>query len=457
MSELIREKLQHDPRVAEAKRLLVAALTDCQRDIQDIRPADPTRKQSYEETLERFGQIRSSKLWYPYLGSGFGSGPFVELLDGSVKFDFISGIGPLFFGHSPAELIPTLVDAATSDMIMQGYLQQNEDTLELCELLIKISGLPHCYLSTTGAMANENALKIAFQKNFPARRVLAFEKCFAGRTLAMSQITDKALFREGLPPTLAVDYLPFYDHERPHESTSQAIHALKTYIHRYPKEHAVIIFELVQGEAGFYYGSKEFYESLMEIAKEHHIAVFADEIQSFGRTSQPFAFQHFGLQKSIDISAIGKMSQVCATLFSEAYAPRPGLISQTFTSSTSAIRSSRTILEKLLEGHFYGPEGRNLAIHRRFVRHLEQIENEYPHLLRGPYGLGCMIAFTPFNGDNHLVNRFVHALFEAGVIGFVAGSNPTRVRFLPPGGILRDEEIDRAMEIVKQTLITFKG
>ena len=33
-----------------------------------------------------------------------------------------------------------------------------------------------------------------------------------GRTSAVAQITDKAAYRVGLPQTLQVDYIPFYDH-----------------------------------------------------------------------------------------------------------------------------------------------------------------------------------------------------------------------------------------------------
>ena len=76
-------------------------------------------------------------------------------------------------------------------------------------------------------MANENALKIAFQKNAPATRLLAFDRCFAGRSLIFSQVTDKPVFREGLPLNQAVDYIPFYDPERPEESTREAVLALK--------------------------------------------------------------------------------------------------------------------------------------------------------------------------------------------------------------------------------------
>ena len=156
----------------------------------------------------------------------------------------ITGIGVHHLGHSHPLLTQAALDAALGDTIMQGNLQQNGESAALAHELIAISHLPHCFLSTSGVMATENALKIAFQKNAPAQRILAFEHCFTGRTLSMSQITDKPQFREGLPLNVLVDYVPFYDNNKPEESTELAIRQLKNHIARYPKGHAVMIFEL---------------------------------------------------------------------------------------------------------------------------------------------------------------------------------------------------------------------
>jgi 4-aminobutyrate aminotransferase-like enzyme len=105
-------------------------------------------------------------------------------------------------------------------------------------------------------MANENALKIAFQKNAPASRVLAFEGGFCGRTLALSQITDRPAYRDGLPPTLAVDYVPFFDPGDPPGSTDRALGALRSHLSRHPAQHAAMVLELVLGEGGFYPGDR---------------------------------------------------------------------------------------------------------------------------------------------------------------------------------------------------------
>jgi 4-aminobutyrate aminotransferase-like enzyme len=441
-----------DPRVVKAKELILEAVQDHTSHIQKAAPPDPALIPAYTDLLKTFNESRGAPLFYPYLGSGLGRGSLVELLDGSVKYDMITGIGVHELGHSHPRWIAASLEASLQDTIMQGNLQQNMESALLAKEIIRLSQLPHCFFTTSGAMANENALKAAFQKNAPASRILAFERCFAGRSFTLSQITDKPSFREGLPLNIGVDYLPFYDPARAEESTDKACTLLRKYITRYPKGYALMLFELIQGEAGFYPGSRSFFEPLMKICRENHIAILADEIQTFGRTTQLFAFQHFGLEPYVDIATMGKMCQVCATLFTQEYAPKPGLLSQTFTGATSAIFACRALLDILTSGPFLGEKGRIAAIYQRFENHFLQLEKEFPHLIEGPYGIGGMIAFTPLKGQRDSVIRFVHALFDAGVLSFIAGSNPTRVRFLVPALVITDQEIDEVMHIVKNTL-----
>lgn len=455
MNMLHAARLLADPRVAQAKVLLYEALLEHSARLTAVKPAESSLKLSYQEFLEQFAALRSSKLWLPYLGSGLGHGPFVELLDGSVKYDFITGIGVHFFGHSFPDLIAPCLDAAITDIQIQGHLMQNKEGLEVSRLLTTAAGLPHCYLTTSGAMTSENALKLAFHKNPLATRILAFEHCFAGRTLVLAQVTDKPAFREGLPTTINVDYIPYFNAQEPEKSIQEAVACLKKYIARYPQKHAAMIFELVQGEGGLNCGDREFFVALMEVLKENHIAVYVDEVQTFGRTTQLFAFQHFQLQKYIDICTVGKMSLTCATLFSADFAPRPGLLGQTFTSTTVALHCSRVIIENLLKGNYYGPEGKNAKMHSCFVKGLQGIAARHPGILSGPFGIGAMIAFTPFDGEIKKVTQFIHALFEAGVISFICGSAPARVRFLPPVGVLTEQDITTALEIVERTLLTF--
>src|SRR6185369_7682432 len=326
--------LASDARVLEAKRLLAEALRDAQAGITGVRPPDPGLRQGYLDALARFGADRGGPLYYPYLGSGLGNGALVELADGSVKYDFITGIGVHYLGHNHPALLAVGVDAALENTVMQGNLQQNVESETLARRLLeganrKGARMAHAFI-TSGAMANENALKIAFQKRPGSDRVLAFAHGFAGRTLALSQVTDKPAYRQGLPQTLAVDYVPFYDEARPAESTALAVEALQEHLARYPGRHAAMILELIQGEGGGYApGSAEFFRALIPLLKAAGVAVHFDEIQTFGRTSELFAFQHFGLDEYVDIVTFGKLTQACGTLIRAEFRPKPGLISQT--------------------------------------------------------------------------------------------------------------------------------
>ncbi len=457
MSGTIADEFLADPRICEAKRILLQAREEYCARLTGIRPPDTELRIGYDQLLKEYGNLRGGDLFYPYLGSGLGNGALVELADGSVKYDFISGIGVHHWGHSHPTIMEACLDAALSDTVMQGNLQQNVESVELARTLLegvnrKGACLKHCFFSTSGAMANENALKVIFQKKFPANRILAFEGCFMGRTLALSQVTDKPEYREGLPRTISVDYVPYFAADRPEESTRRSVDQLKRHLRRYPGKHAGMVFELVLGEGGFYPGNREFFMELIHVLREHQIPILIDEIQTFGRTSELFAFQYFGLDEFVDLVTVGKASQVCATLFKDEFTPRPGLLSQTFTSSTAAIRVGRLVVRQLMDGAYPGPEGKIARFHDRFVSHLAAMEKRYPDKVHGPYGIGAMVAFTPFGGDPAMVKKFIHALFDAGVIGFYAGADPARVRFLIPVGAVTSDDIDAVASITENTL-----
>lgn len=451
-----------DHRITAARRLIQEALAEHQSSINAVRPADPALKIPYAELLEELGELRGGSLYYPFLGTGLGNGALVELADGSVKYDMISGIGVHIAGHSDPELIDTLVLAAISDTVMQGNLQQNLDSMQLCSDLVELANatgakLAHCFLSTSGATANENALKMMFQFKHPSNRMLTFANSFSGRTMALAQLTDRPKNRDGLPTTLAVDYVPFFDSSAPESSTQHAVARLQEHLQRYPQQHAGMCLELIQGEGGYYGAPREFFVALFEVLQEHDIPIFADEVQTFGRTTRMFAFQHLNLDEYIDVVSIGKMSQVCATLFTDRLKPRPGLVSQTFTGATSSIHAARFILKKFLNGRFLGTEGRTDQIHQRFVDHFERLHSRYPERITGPWGVGGMLAFTVHDGSPEVTRQFLDVLFERGVIAFPAGSSPTRVRMLPPLLAIKDDDIDNVCEIIAAVLESLPG
>lgn len=439
-----------DPRITGALSLLRSFVEEKQQALKKPKPPDPSLSTSFQELLTRAERARGAPLWHPYISSGMGRGSLVQLLDGSVKIDFISGIGT-HPGHLLPELLEAQLEGILQDQIMQGNLQQSYLPLQLMEELLAASQLDHAFLTTSGAMACENGLKIALQHNYPRHRILAFSRCFMGRSCTLSRITDKASYREGLPESLPVDYLPYYQPDQGKESSAASLARMRELINRYPREYALFTLELIQGEGGgFVAPPRDFFLPLLEEARQAGMLILFDEVQTFGRTEKLFAYQALQLEEFADIVTIGKLLQSCATLFRHSVAPRPGLLSQTFTASTSAIATGRLILHKLLTEGYFGEEGQNMRRHRHFLHHLEQLASRYPGKISGPYGRGMMVAFTPGRGTIEEATKWVRTLFAKGVVAFISGHGPIRVRFLPPVLSATEEEIDQVAEICEE-------
>ena len=445
--------------------------------IRDIRPPDPGLREEYEALMARASACRGRGLLYPSLGSGLGNGALVELADGSVKWDMICGIGVQFFGHSDPELLGAALEGSLSDTLMQGNLQSNFEAYELAEVLLREasrgSRVKHCFVSPTGALANENALKVCHQKHAGAPRVLAFKDCFMGRTVTLSQIGDAAGNRVGLPLSTLVDYMPFYDEGARGGAARQidmAVQHLRGYIERYPRQHACFIFELVQGEGGFNTAPREYFRELMGLCRASGIAVWDDEIQTFGRTGSMFAYEALEVGDLVDVVTVGKMTQACATLFTPEYNPGPGLLSATFTGATPQFRVGRRIVERLRDGDFYGPGGSIARHHTAFVEQVRALAGRRPELFPAVKGgalspapadivggAGGMMRFSPFGGDKDKVIKACHACFDEGVVLFYCGHGPYHIRRLPPLGVMRLEDWPRVFGCVERGLSRVAG
>lgn len=454
------DALRSDPRVAQAKRLLSEAVAEHSAALQAVRPPTAGLTEPYQAMLDRLAVARGGKPIWPYLSSGLGNGPWVELADGSVKLDFISGIGVHGAGHSDPRLLNAAIDGALEDTVMQGNLQQHPPSLTMCERLLRLatqSGAPlaHCLLTTSGAMANENALKLALHAAAPAQRIIAFDNAFAGRSLATAALTDRPQYRQGLPITLDVDYLPYLDPHDPAGSQRRAVETLHRLLRRHPGRYAAFWAEAVAGEGGYYAGSHDFFVALCRPLREAGVPIIFDEVQTFSRLSRPFAFQHYGLDEWIDIATVGKITQVCATLYRESFKPQGPILSQTFTGSSSSIAAGLAMLSALEQAECYGDHGANQRRHAYFAAQLARLAEKYPGWVRGPFGVGMMIAFTPGDGSPEAAKWVMETMYAAGLLGFVCGADPARIRFLPPPVITTEAHIDLAIEILDAVIGRF--
>lgn len=437
--------LLDSPRVRDAARALIEAVHE-ETEARELAP------KAYDRALREIERMRGRPLFYPAIASGVGRGARVRLASGHTLLDFASGIGTYGFGHSDPALLEAAVVAAAGDSVFQGHLLPGVEYHQLSRALLRHAGphLKHVWLSVSGADANENALKMIFQKHAPAEKVIAFERAFAGRTIAMAEITDKPAFRQGLPIRDTTLYVPFFDPDDP-ESIHKSVAALDAHLKRYPGRIAGMLFELIQGEGGFHTGPTEFFAALMNRCREAEVAVWVDEVQTFARTGELFAFKTLGLEELVDVVTVGKTLQGSATLFRKSYNPQPGLIAGTFAGSTVGMAVGALIMERLEGEGYLGAEGRIAVLGRRFERRLESLRRRMPRVVGPRSGIGAMQAFVPFDGVADVVTDVMKAAFEQGLLIHSAGTNPTKLRFLLPVNTT-DEELEAGFTMLEKAM-----
>jgi len=396
--------------------------------------------------------MRGLPMVFPLLAGGAGEGAWVQLADGRRILDMVSGIGPYVFGHDDQDLLETAAIAAAADVAFQGHILPGLEYYRLSQALLRHAGarLEHVWLSLSGSMANENAWKMILQRHAPADHVLAFEHAFHGRTLAMSELTDRPEYREGLPIRNNVHRIPFYDPADP-DSTQKSVDEVDRVIAQNPGRIAAMCFELIQGEGGFNDAPAAFFRALMGRCRQAGVAVWIDEIQTFGRTGELFAFRKLKLEDLVDVVTAGKILHGSAALFSEAYRPKPKLVAGTWAGSTVGMAMGARILERLESEGYLGPDGGISRLESRINAAFASLDARLPGVITARSGLGAMQAFVAWDGDAEITAKLVSICLDEGVLFQTAGSSPTKIRLLPPL-CLTEVELESAFASLERAL-----
>lgn len=424
--------------------------------IKGIRPPTPERAELMKKRMDEVAASRGRPLQYAYIGNGLGRGPYVELEDGSIKLDLINGIGIHLMGHSHPRVMAASVRGALADVVMQGNLQPNSEYVDISARLVQIasknSRLRHAWLATCGTMANENALKICRQKKSPARKIIAMKHAFAGRSTLMAEVTDNPQFKEGLPEYQEVLRVPFFDKNDP-QSTEKSLAELKRHVANNENDIAVFTFEPMQGEGGYNVAPREYFLPMLDFCKQKGIPVWADEVQTFCRTGQFFAYETLNIGEYIDVCTIAKTLQDGATLYTQDMNPKPGLIAGTFSGGTAAMHAGLEILDMMENENYFGTHGKIQKIHQEFIGMLNELNTTTcKGQLRDAGGLGLMMAVTPLDGSKDKVNQLLQILFRNGLVAFSCGRSPYRLRFLVPA-IMGSTDIQVAKGILEKSIL----
>jgi len=202
---------------------------------------------------------------------------------------------------------------------------------EFVETFVRVLGdpaLPHLFFIEGGALAVENALKVAFdwksRKNEAAgldrdlgTQIMHLTRAFHGRsgyTLSLTNTephkTDR--FPKFDWPRIDVPAIihPLSDHLD--EVIAAEEHALRQAERAFvenPNDIAAFIAEPIQGEGGDNHLRPEFLQAMLRLVHSHDALFIVDEVQTgVGTTGTPWAYQQLGIQP--DVVAFSKKAQV---------------------------------------------------------------------------------------------------------------------------------------------------
>ncbi len=224
-----------------------------------------------------------------------GEGSYLFDDRGRRYLDFVQGWAVNALGHCAPSLRDALSEQA-SELWHASPAFHNRRQIELCDALASASGLQHVFLCTTGAEANESAVKLVRKWGSLHRGgafgIVTTHDGFHGRTLATMSASGKrefdALFE---PKVCGFRKVPFGDAEAVARAVDDTI--------------AAILVEPIQGEAGVVMPPEGYLRSLRAIADAAGVLLVFDEVQTgLGRTGHLFAFQRE--QAVPDIMTLGK-------------------------------------------------------------------------------------------------------------------------------------------------------
>ena len=347
--------------------------------------------------------------------------------------DLYSGHGVISIGHSHPEYNAKL-KAQLDKLSFYSNAIQNPLQVELADKLGKLSNCEEysLFLCSSGAEANENALKMAsFHTN--KSRVISFNNAFHGRTSAAVATTDNPKIVAPMNAQQMVTFLPLNDIDLVEAELKKG-------------DIASVIIEPIQGVGGLDMGTTEFFQRLEKICSMYDVVLILDEVQSgYGRSGKFFAHQHHGIKPDIICMAkgMGNGFPIGGILTSPKFKASHGLLGTTFGGSHLACAAGIAVLdiiekEKLMENV--------LVIEKYFFEQIKQI----PEIIKVK-GRGLMLG-VEFDFE---VGPLRKKMIMEKHIFTGSSSNKNLLRILPPLTV-KKEYIDTFIVALKEALVELK-
>ena len=406
-------------------------------------------------------------------------GMYIYTADGRRILDFTGGVGVLSLGHNHPRLLAARIEFQKQKRmeVHKNFLSQYVVGLSHNIAKLLPEDLNISFFCNSGAEAVEGAVKLAYKYfNGGRKYILHSDISFHGKLLGAGGLTGSPELHFRFPTIPNIESFEYNDIE--------SVKSLVSKLRKPDGESDVyaIILEPMNASS-LRECSKAFLTELREICSKEEIVLIFDEIYTgWAKTGELFYFMKHGVVPDIVTMSKsfggGKASISCYTtrtpFFRKAYdnLNDATLHSTTYNAFGEECITAMEAINIIVEENYVG---RSKRIYQRLHSGLKKLQEKYPDFIDEVRGSGALngvllnkdfspviekaIRFVP--GDIFKDERFMAKLITGSVISELFnthdiltfyGSNREIPLIISPSLIVEDEEIDRFLDALDETL-----
>ncbi|KAF4586331.1 ornithine aminotransferase [Pleurotus pulmonarius] len=394
-----------------------------------------------------FDSAKGSKVWDPE------GNEYIDMLSAYSYVPSSAG------GHCHPKIVATLVEQAQK-LTLSSRAFYNSVFGQFAQQITEMFGYDMVLPMNTGAEAVETGVKLARKWAYTRKGVkegeaivLSVEGNFHGRTLGIISMSTDPESRGGFGPYLDKVGPTFDDDGKMRTIRYGEISDVRRALELYGDKVAAFLVEPIQGEAGIVVPPEGYLSEVHALCKKHNVLLICDEIQTgLCRTGKMLACEYDNIRP--DVILLGKalsggVYPVSAVLADKdiMLCIQPGEHGSTYGGNPLGCAVAMTALRVLVDEQL---ASRAQVLGERFRSAITAFKSPLVQTVRGRGLLNAVVINEGVSKKGRTAWQFCLLLKSRGVL-----AKPTHVniiRFAPPL-VISEEELDQALEVIKQALI----